>query len=67
VVDQQLLRESLFPRDDHAARVAPRVGHPQQLEQAHDILVEEDVAVELLEQVEHDVRLEIADRVTDGK
>src|ERR1035437_5897314 len=65
VIEQELLRERLAARDDHAARIASRVGNLQQLEEAHDVLVEEDFAVELLQKIEHDVRFPFLDGVTD--
>jgi len=67
MVDEELLRQRLLARDDHAARVAAGVRDAQELEQAHDVVVEQDVAVKLLEQVEHDVRLELLDGVADGQ
>ena len=65
MVEQQFLRERLAPRDDHAARIASGVRHLQQLEKAHDVLVEQHLAVEFLEQVEHRVRLPLLDGVAD--
>ena len=65
VIHEQLLRQGLLARDDQSARVAAGVRHAQQLEQADDVLVEEDVALEFLEQVEREVRLEFVDRITD--
>ena len=57
VADQQRLRERLVAREHQPARVAARVGDPQQLEEAHDVAVEHADAVERLEQVEDDVGL----------
>ena len=65
VIMQELLRQRLAARDDHAARIASGIRHLQQLEVAHDILVEDHLAVELLQQVEHHVRLPVLDRVAD--
>ncbi len=66
VIREQLLRERLVAREDQAARIATRVGQPQQLEIADDVLIEGRDAGERLHQVEDDVRLEETDRRPDA-
>ena len=56
MVGAELLGERLAAREDQAARVAPGVRDLEQFEVADDVVVEDDLAVELLEQVEDDVR-----------
>ena len=62
VIGQQLLAERLVAREQQAAWVAARVGLAHQLEKGDDVLVVRDDAVELLEQIEDDVRLPVGDR-----
>ena len=57
VIGDQLLRQVLAARQHQAARIAAGVGNAQQLEIARDVLVVGGLAVELLQQVEDDVRL----------
>ena len=61
VVLQQLLGQGLVARQQQAARIAAGVGLAHQLEEGHHVLVVGDDAVELLEQVEDDVRLPVGD------
>ena len=65
VVAEELLGQRLVTREEQAARVASRVGHLQQLEVGHDVVVEGDDVVETLEQVEGDVGLEVEEGVAD--
>ena len=65
VVVHQRLRQVLAARQHQAARVAAGIGDSHQLEIAHDVLVVDDLAVELLQQREHDVRLPALDLVAD--
>ena len=57
---EHLLGEHLVARDHHAARVAAGIGLAHQLEVGDHVVVVGDDAVELLEQVEDDVRAPIA-------
>ena len=59
------LGQILAARQDQAARVAAGVGDLHQLEIARDVLVIDRLVVELLEQREHDVRLESLDLFAD--
>ena len=65
VVMHQRLGEILAAREHQAARIAAGIGDAHQLEIARDVLVVDDLAVELLEQREHRVRLPGLDRVAD--
>ena len=65
VIMHELLGKVLAARQHQAARVAAGVGHAQQFEIAHDAVVVDRLAVKLLEQVEHDMRLEALDRLAD--
>ena len=65
VIGQQLLRQVLAARQHQAARIAAGIGHAHQFEIARDILVIGRLAVKLLQQVEHDVRLPALDLVAD--
>src|SRR5512140_1923498 len=67
MVRAELLRQRLAARQDHAPGVAPGVGNAQQLEITDDVMVEDDLAVKLLEQVEHHVRLERLDGITNRR
>ena len=66
VVVQQLLRQRFVAREEHAARIATRVGQPQQLEIADDVLIERPDLVERFQQIEGDVRLEFVVGLPDG-
>ena len=63
VVGEQLLGEALVARQQQAAGIAAGVRDAQQLEVADDVLIEDRDVVEVLEQVEDDVRLEVVDRL----
>src|SRR5262245_60020207 len=65
MVGQQLLRDALVARQHEAARVAAGVRHAEQLEVADDVLVVDRDVVEVLEQVEHRLRLELVQGVAD--
>ena len=67
VVMHELLGRVLAARQHQAARIAAGVGHAQQLEIAHHAVVVDRLAVELLQQVEHHMRLEALDRVADRR
>ena len=66
VVVEQLLRQRLVAREEHAARIAAGVGQPQQFEVADDVLIERADFVKRLEQIERDVRLELVVGLPDG-
>src|SRR4029079_6779011 len=59
------LRDGLVAREHEAARVAAGVRHVEQLEVRDDVLVEDRDVLEVLEQVEDDVRLELLDAGAD--
>ena len=59
---QQLLAQHLVARQQQAARIAAGIGCAHQLEKRHHVLIVGDDAVELLEQVEHDLRLPLDQR-----
>ena len=61
MIVQQLLRQVLAARQHQSARIAAGIGNADQFEIARDVLVVGRLAVEFLEQVEHDVRLEGVD------
>ncbi len=65
VIMHQRLRQILAARQHQAARIAAGIGNAQQFEIARDVLVVGGLAVELLEQIEDDVRLPALDRVAD--
>ena len=67
VVREDLLRERLVARQHEATRIAPGVRHEQQLEVAHDVLVELAQPEERLDQVEDDVRLPLLQRFPDRR
>jgi len=58
---QDHLRERLVAGDHQAAGIAAGVGHLDEFEIAHDILVEHRLPAEFLQQIEDDVRLEVLD------
>jgi hypothetical protein len=62
---QQLLGEPLVARQHQPARVAAGVGQAQQFEIAHHVLVERGDTGKGLDEVEHDVRLEMAGGAAD--
>src|SRR5690606_36096199 len=64
VIRKKLLRERLVPREQKTARVAPGVRLAHQLEKRDDMLIVRDDAVELLQQIERDVRFPLSDRGT---
>src|SRR3954470_3667594 len=57
MIGEDLLRQGLVAREDKPARIAPRVRNAQQLEVAHDVLVELPEIEERLQEIEHDVWL----------
>ena len=61
MIGQQLLRQHLVPRQQHAARIATGVRLMHQLQERHHVLIVSDDAVELLQQIEHNIRLPIDD------
>ena len=61
VIGQQLLRQDLVARQQHAARIAAGVRLMHQLEKRDDMLIVGDDAVEFLQQVEYDVGLPVGD------
>ena len=61
MIGQQLLRQHLVARQQHAARIAAGVGLMHQLQKRDDVLIVGDDAVELLQQVEDDVGLPVDD------
>src|SRR6266566_2033635 len=65
VIGQQLLGQILAARQHEPARIAAGIGNAQQLEIAGDVLVVDGLAVELLEQIEDDVRFPALDFVAD--
>ena len=65
MIMHQRLRQILAARQHQPARIAAGIGHVQQLEIAHDVLVVDRFAVKLLEQREHHVRLPGVDVVAD--
>ena len=65
MVMHERLRQVLAARQHQAARIAAGIGNAQQFEIADDVLVVDGFAVELLEQVEHDIRLPVLDLVAD--
>jgi hypothetical protein len=65
VVGEDLLGERLVAAQHEAARVAARVGDAQELEIRHHVLIVRRQAVELLEEIEGDVRLPLLDRLAD--
>ena len=64
VVVEYLFRQCFVARHDHPARVAAGVAEPQQLEVAHDVLIECADLVKRLHQVEHDVRPDLVHRLS---
>ena len=62
VVREDLLRQRLVAGQKKPARVASGVGGPLELQVTDDVRVEDRFAIELLEEIEHDVRLELLDR-----
>jgi len=67
MIRKQLLRERFAARENQPARITASVGNAQELEQTYHVLIEQHVAVKLLEQVEHNVWLEFLDGVADRK
>ncbi len=65
VIVHELFRQILAARQHQAARVAAGVGHAGEFEVAHHAVVVDRLAVKLLEQVEHHMRLEALHRVAD--
>ena len=65
VIGEKLLGDVLAARQHQAARVAAGIGNAHQFEIAGDVLVVGGLAVELLEQIEDDVRLPALDHVAD--
>src|SRR5262249_45726709 len=63
MIGEELLGDALVARQHEAARVAAGVGDPEQLEVAHHVLVVDRDVVEVLEQVEHRMRLSLGDGV----
>ena len=61
VVVQDHLRERLVAGDHQAAGIAAGVGQLDELEIAHDILVEHRLPTKILQQIEGDVGLEVVD------
>ena len=61
VILQQLLGQRLVARQQQSARVAAGVGLAHQLEERHHVLIVGDDAVELLQQIEDDVRFPVGD------
>ena len=61
MIGEQLLREHLVARQQHAARIASGVGLVHQFQKRDDVLIVGDDPVELLQQVEDDVRLPLDD------
>ena len=62
MVRQHLLRERFVPGEQKAAWIASGVRSALKLQIADDMCVEDRLPVELLEEVEHDVWLELLDR-----
>ena len=62
VVGQHLLRKRLVAREQKPPGVAPRVRCVLKLQVTDDVSIEDRFSTELLEQVEHHVRLELFDR-----
>ena len=67
MIGEDLLGQRLIAGKRQPARVAAGVGLLAQLEIAHDMLVEMADAVELLDEVEGDVRLVRIDGAADGR
>src|SRR5512144_916692 len=67
MVREKFLGERLAARENKPARITSGIRNTQQLEQAHNVLIEEHVAVELFEHVEHNVRLELLDGIANGE
>ena len=65
MIMHQRLRQVLAARQHEAARIAAGIGNAHQLEVARDVVVVDDLAVKLLEQGEHHVRLPALDLVAD--
>jgi hypothetical protein len=63
MIGEDLLRQHLVARQQHAARIAAGIGLAQQLEIGDHMLVVGHDAVELLQQVEDHVRLPFLHRV----
>jgi hypothetical protein len=59
---EQLLAERFVARQEQAPRVAARIRLAHQLEKGYHVLVIGDDAVELLEQIEDDIRLPVGNR-----
>jgi hypothetical protein len=60
---QQGFRQPFVARKHQAARIASGVGETQQFEVTDDVLVEYSDVVEILEQIEGDVRPPVVDRL----
>ena len=65
VVGQNLLRQRLVAGKEKPSRVAAGIGSALKLQVPDDVRVENRLSVELLEKVEHDVRLESLNRPTE--
>jgi hypothetical protein len=61
---QQLLAQHLVARQQQAARIAAGIGCAHQLQERDHVLVVGDDAVELLQQIEHQLRLALHQRGT---
>ena len=67
MVCEKFFAEGFAAGENESAGVAASVRNSQQLEQAHHVLIEQHVAVKFLEQIEHNVRLELLDCITNWK
>src|SRR5690606_39187990 len=62
---EHAFRQYLIARQHHAARVATRVTLADELEISDDVMVVRDDAREFVEQIEHDVRFPLVDRLAE--
>jgi hypothetical protein len=67
VIRHQLLGQGLVARQRQPARIAAGIGHLQQFEITHHVLVEHHDIVERFHQVEGDGRLELVHRGTNRR
>ncbi len=65
MIGQHFLGQRFVARQHESARIAAGIGHMQQLEIGHHILVIHRHAVEFFEQIEGDVRTPVFDRRPD--
>jgi hypothetical protein len=62
VRSEHALRQHLVARQHHPARIAARVALPEELEVGNDVVIVGNDALELVEQIEDDVRAPRVDR-----